>query len=423
MRSPSPSGARAVSSSIAVPRILLLFSVLALTVIGCVMIYSASIAEAVEAASLAEADSPVNVDASALSYLTDQLVFVVLGVIAAALLWKVIPLRVWQGPFLWVIWGLAVVLLVLTAAIGTEDLGAQRWVNLGPVSLQPSEFAKIAFALMAARIFHDYREGSLSALAMVAQAFVLIGIPVLFLFVSQSDLGTTVIIAVGILAVMWMGEAPLKLIGGICVLGLIFVIAATAFTGYRSDRMLFLNPWNDGEEGLGKGFQLIHSYYAFSQGGLFGVGLGNSSEKYYLPEAETDFIFAIIGEELGMVGALVVVALFVLLLYAGMRVADSASDGFGGMVAGSCTLMLVFQAFLNIGCVVGLLPTTGKPLPFVSSGGSSLIATFIMVGLILAVSQDAGRPSIYERRRADLRVVRAADSAQSGRDGGFDRRR
>ena len=396
------------------PRILLLFSVLALTVIGCVMIYSAS---------LAEADSPVNVDASALSYLTDQLVFVVLGVIAAALLWKVIPLRVWQGPFLWVIWGLAVVLLILTAAIGTEDLGAQRWVNLGPVSLQPSEFAKIAFALMAARIFHDYREGSLSALAMVAQAFVLIGIPVLFLFVSQSDLGTTVIIAVGILAVMWMGEAPLKLIGGICVLGLIFVVAATVFTGYRSDRMLFLNPWNDGEEGLGKGFQLIHSYYAFSQGGLFGVGLGNSSEKYYLPEAETDFIFAIIGEELGMVGALVVVALFVLLLYAGMRVADSASDGFGGMVAGSCTLMLVFQAFLNIGCVVGLLPTTGKPLPFVSSGGSSLIATFIMVGLILAVSQDAGRPSIYERRRADLRVVRAADPAPSGRDGGFDRRR
>lgn len=124
-----------------------------------------------------------------------------------------------------------------------------------------------------------------------------------------------------------------------------------------------------------------------------------------------------------MVGALVVVALFVLLLYAGMRVADSASDGFGGMVAGSCTLMLVFQAFLNIGCVVGLLPTTGKPLPFVSSGGSSLIATFIMVGLILAVSQDAGRPSIYERRRADLRVVRAADPAPSGRDGGFDRRR
>ena len=119
-----------------------------------------------------------------------------------------------------------------------------------------------------------------------------------------------------------------------------------------------------------------------------------------------------------MVGALVVIALFLVLLYAGMRIAKAAADDFGAMVAGSCTLMLVFQAFLNIGCVVGLLPTTGKPLPFVSSGGSALIATFLMVGLILSVSKEAGGPSIYERRRADLRVVRAADSSPSvGRNG------
>ena len=152
------------------------------------------------------------------------------------------------------------------------------------------------------------------------------------------------------------------------------------------------------------------------------MGLGNSREKFYLPEAETDFIFAIIGEELGLVGALLVIALFLVILYSGMRIAKEAADDFGAMVAGSCTLMLVFQAFLNIGCVVGLLPTTGKPLPFVSSGGSSLIATFIMVGLILSVSQEAGRPSIYEQRRADLRVVRASGSPSRG-DGGNSRRR
>ena len=400
------------------PRLLLILSVLALTVIGCVMIYSASIAEAASAVLTATEENPAGDSGNALTYLTDQLLFVALGVAAAAVLWKFLPCSIWRGPMLWIVWGIAMALLVLTAVMGIAALGATRWLTLGPISLQPSEFAKIALVLVAARLFSDYRDGTSSVRDMLARAFVLIVIPVAIIFTTQSDLGTTVIIAVGILAVMWMGEAPLKLIGGICVLGLIFVVAATVFTGYRSDRMLFLNPWNDGEDGLGKGFQLIHSYYAFSEGGLFGLGLGNSREKFYLPEAETDFIFAVIGEELGMVGALVVIALFLVLLYAGMRIAKAAADDFGAMVAGSCTLMLVFQAFLNIGCVVGLLPTTGKPLPFVSSGGSSLIATFIMVGLVLSVSKEAGGPSIYERRRADLRVVRAADSSPSvGRNG------
>lgn len=384
------------------PRLLLVFCVLALTAIGCVAIYSASIAEAVDSGT------------PALSYLTDQLFFVAVGVVVAAALWKFFPCRVWRGPLLFVVWGLALALLLLTALVGTEDLGATRWLSLGPISLQPSEFAKIALVLMAARIFHEFRAGAIDWKQMVVQAFVFVLIPVAVIFVTQSDLGTTVIIAVGILAVMWMGEAPLKLIGAICAMGLVFVVLATVFTGYRSDRMLFLDPWNDGQDGLGKGFQLIHSYYAFSEGGLFGVGLGNSREKYYLPEAETDFIFAIIGEEGGMLAALVVIALFVLLLYAGMRIAQSAADDFGAMVAGSCTLMLVFQAFLNIGCVVGLLPTTGKPLPFVSSGGSSLIATFIMVGLVLTVSREAAAPSIYEQRRANLRIVRSADADATG---------
>lgn len=404
------------------PRILLLLSVLCLTIIGCVMIYSASIAEAASAVLNATPEEPAGSSGDALSYLTDQLIFVVVGVAAAVVLWRVLPCSIWRGPLLWIVWGIAVALLALTAVMGIAALGATRWLNLGPISLQPSEFAKIALILVAARLFCEYREGVATAKDMLVRAFVLIAIPVAIIFVTQSDLGTTVIIAVGILAVMWMGEAPLKLIGGICLLGLIFVVLATVFTGYRSDRMLFLNPWNDGENGLGKGFQLIHSYYAFSEGGLFGVGLGNSREKFYLPEAETDFIFAIIGEELGLVGALLVIALFLVILYSGMRIAKEAADDFGAMVAGSCTLMLVFQAFLNIGCVVGLLPTTGKPLPFVSSGGSSLIATFIMVGLILSVSQEAGRPSIYEQRRADLRVVRASGSPSRG-DGGNSRRR
>lgn len=393
------------------PRLILLLTVLALLLIGFVMIYSASSVSAI-----VDQESPI-------SYLLDQVKFAAIGIVCAVVLWKFIPYTLWTGPFLWVIWGVAIVLLVLTSAIGSEGLGAQRWLVLGPVSLQPSEFAKIAFILMAARILYDFRAGSLSVRALFVQVGLLLLVPVLFLYETQSDLGTMIIIVVGIVAVMWIGEVPLRVILIVLAAGVVFAVLSTVLTGYRSDRLLFLNPWNDGAGGYDKGYQLIHSFYAFSEGGIFGVGLGNSREKFlYLPEAETDFIFAIIGEELGLVGACVIIALFILLLYAGMRIARSATDDFGAMVAGSCTVMIVFQAFLNIGCVIGVLPTTGKPLPFISSGGSSLIATFIMVGLILSVSQGAAAPSVYERRRADLRVVRAEPAPPQTQGRGADLR-
>ena len=219
---------------------------------------------------------------------------------------------------------------------------------------------------------------------------------------------------------MWLGEVPLRtmliVIGVVVALGLVGIFGSS----YRRDRlMVFMNPWNDGEGGFGTGFQLIHSLYALSGGGLFGVGLGNSHEKYlYLTQADTDFIFAIIGEELGLVGAAVVVALFLLFLYAGTRIAQSSPDNFGTMVAGGCTIMIAFQAFLNIAMVIGWFPVVGKPLPFVSSGGSSLVAMLIMVGIILSVSRGAEAPSIYDRRRADLRVVRAAGNGPAPARGG-----
>ncbi|BAK44145.1 putative lipid II flippase FtsW [Eggerthella sp. YY7918] len=386
---------REIPAHILGPRILLLITVLALLLIGFVMVYSASTVEA-----LSDGKDPA-------SFLFDQLKFAAIGVVCAVVLWKFIPYGVWKGPFVWLIWIIAIALLVLTAVMGTEELGAQRWISLGPISLQPSEFAKIAFVLMGARILDDYRQGELSTRDMFVQAALLILIPILFLYQTQSDLGTTLICFVGILAVMWVGEVPLRVILIILGVGIVFAVFATVLTGYRSDRFVYLDPWNDGEGGYGTGYQIIHSFYAFSEGGLFGVGIGNSREKFlYLPEAETDFIFAIIGEELGLVGAFAVIALFMLLLYAGMHIARSAPDNFGAMIAGSCIIMIVFQAFLNIGCVIGILPTTGKPLPFISSGGSSLIATLIMVGLVLSVSKGADAPTIYDRRREDLRVVR-----------------
>ena len=351
----------------------------------------------------------------------NQIKFAVAGVVIAAIIWKFVPVAFWRSNAVWAIWAVAFALLVVTAVagVGDEEWGARRWLMIGSASLQASEFAKIALVLVAARLFSDFREGQYTVWVFFALVGLLVLAPVLIILGPQSDLGTAMICVVGILAVMWLGEVPLRtmliVIGVVVALGLVGIFGSS----YRRDRlMVFMNPWNDGEGGFGTGYQLIHSLYALSGGGLFGVGLGNSHEKYlYLTQADTDFIFAIIGEELGLVGAAVVIALFLLFLYAGTRIAQSSPDNFGTMVAGGCTIMIAFQAFLNIAMVIGWFPVVGKPLPFISSGGSSLVAMLIMVGIILSVSRGAEAPSIYDRRRADLRVVRATNDAPPPRRG------
>ena len=386
-----------VAPDVAGPRLVMLLVVLGLTLLGFVMIYSAS------------SISAITEDSNSASYLFDQIVFAVIGIAVGFVLWKIVPYGFWGTRAIWVVWGLAIALLLLTAVMGIAALGAQRWLVIGPISLQPSEFAKIAIVLMAAYQFSGLRAGASDMRQFIVSILVTVAIPTFFLYSTQSDLGTTAIIAVGIIAVMWFGEVPLRVM--LIFLGalLVFAVLAVALSSYRSDRFLFLNPWNDGEGGYGKGYQLVHSYYAIAEGGIFGVGLGNSREKYlYLPESETDFIFSIICEERGLIGALIVIVAFLVLLWAGMRIARAARDDFGSMVAGAITIMLVFQAFLNIGCAIGVFPTTGKPLPFISSGGSSLIASFMMVGIVLSVSEDgAASRETPERRRENLRVIRA----------------
>ena len=410
---------RETPAHIMAPRIIMLLSVLALVLIGFVMIYSTS-----SVITLANADAPDA--ANPMADVLGQVRYAVAGLVLAAAIWKFLPCSVWRGPFVYVAWGLAAILLVATMFIGVgdEEWGARRWLVLGSASLQPSEFAKIVLVLVGARLFADLREGVLTFRAFFVQIFVLVLAPILLILAKQSDLGTAMICVMGILAVMWLGEVPARTMAIVAGLVVAVGIVGVVSEPYRMSRlMVFLDPWNDGKEGFGTGYQLIHSLYAIAGGGVFGVGLGNSHEKYlYLTQSDTDFIFAIIAEELGLAGALVVIALFALFLYAGMRIARSATDNFGTMVAGGLTIMIAFQAFLNIAMVVGWFPVVGKPLPFVSSGGSSLIATLAMVGLILSVSKEAAAPTIYERRRADLRVVRAASdtghttaSARSGR--------
>lgn len=379
------------ASNAQLPRMALILAVLALLLIGLVMVYSASSVNA------------LSEGGSAMGGFISQVVYAVLGIAAAFVVWQIIPYHAWVGRFVWVVWGVSMGLLVLTAIMGSTGYGAQRWLELGPVRFQPSEFVKIALVLVAVRVFFDIRGGTAEARMSVIRVLLFIVVPLFFLYQTQSDLGTTLICIVGILAVMWLGGVKPYILITVVVLGVAFMVFAVFGTGYRSGRMVYLDPWNDGQGGYGTGYNIIRSYYAFAEGGLFGVGLGNSHEKYqYLFASDSDFIFAVVGEELGLVGALTVIVLFLVVLVAGLRISSMCSDAMGSVIAGAFTTMLVFQAFLNIGCTIGVFPTTGKPLPFISSGGSSMIASLAMVGFILSVSKGDDPAT----RRGNLRAVR-----------------
>ncbi len=387
---------------VCVPRIVCMLATLALVLVGLVMVYSAS--------SITEL---VNGQPAAKS-LISQAVYAVFGIACALAIFRFVPYHLWSGNLTWAIWGVSVLLILLTAVAGKSVYGAQRWLEIGPVAIQPSEFFKIAAVLMAAKLLYQARNGEADNRTLLVEALLFIIAPLMFLYATQSDLGTTLVCAVGILAVMWLGEIPTRIFAPLigCCFG--FGILAVVFSGYRSGRMVFLNPWNDGANGLDAGYNIIHSFYAFAEGGLLGVGLGNSHEKYqYLFASDSDFIFSIIGEELGLIGALLVIAGYLAILWAGLQIARKADDGMGAMLAGGLSIMLVAQAFLNMGSAIGVFPTTGKPLPFISSGGSSMIASLLMMGIILSVSYAEGSQQVYEKRRASLHILRADAPAPS----------
>jgi len=374
------------------PRLMVGLSTLALVILGLVMVYSSSSITAF----VEQGDSTGEA--------IKQVAFVVIGLVfavGAVLFAKHDVLRGFGGT---IFWGICVVLLAITALMGTVGLGAKRWLIIGPISIQISEFAKIAFVLMAARIAEDYRNAEIDMVEAFKQAAIYIIVPLGFLFVTQSDLGTTLICCVGLFIVLVLSGLSGRAIAGVFIVGAILVLIAILISSYRSDRLFnFLDPWADEQ---GTGYQLIHSYKALAAGGIFGVGIGNSYEKLqYLPEAETDFIFAIIGEEMGLIGAIIVIVAFLVFLRGGFLIASQSKSMFSGFVAAGLTTMVVFQAFLNIACVIGLFPTTGKPLPFISSGGSSMISSLLLVGIILAISFDSHNEDEYRQRRENLHVV------------------
>jgi len=323
------------------------------------------------------------------SYATKQATWALLGIVGMCA-------AVWSDRRLWRLWcrvGLLGVigLLVVVLAIGPEINGARRWIGAGPLQVQPSELAKVAMIVFVAdllarrsREIHDPRRTVWPVVGVLG------GVSALILL--QPNLGTTLVIVAVVLAMLLASGAdirPLAALGGLAVAAAGLLVW---FEPYRRQRLFAMfDPWANADT---TGYQAIQANVGLADGGLTGLGLGQSRAKWgYLPFAHTDFVFAIIGEELGLIGALATVALFVAIAFVGVRAALQASDRFSTLVAVGITTWLVSQAFLNIGVVIGLLPNTGVPLPFVSYGGSSLLLTMVGAGMLLNIARHP-RPSV-----------------------------
>lgn len=339
-----------------------------LTVLGLVMVLSASSVEAYAT------------DGSAYSLFTRQVIFAILGLVLFYIA-LIIPVRVIR-TLSFPAFAISVVLLglVLIPGIGTMSQGTRGWLVIGPVSLQPSELTKIAFGVWGAHLLAS-RRGEHSTLREMLVPLVPAAVLVCVLIVVEPDLGQTVSLGIILLALLWFAGLPLRLfiaiVGG--ALGSVAVLAVSA--GYRSDRVrAYLDP---GADPQGIGYQSRQATFSLADGGIWGRGLGQSRAKWsYLPNAHNDFIFAIIGEELGFIGGVAVLGLFGLLVYAGLRIALRSVDPFLRLLAATATTWIVGQAFINVGYVIGLFPVTGIQLPLVSAGGTSTATTLLMFGLI-----------------------------------------
>jgi cell division protein FtsW len=333
-----------------------------------------------------------------------QLVFVVAGIPLAFLVSRtpVAVIRRFAWPLL--LGAVGLLLLTYVPGLGVVVNGSRNWLDLGgPVNIQPSEFAKLALVVWGAHVLASkgsrIADPKQLALPLLAGAGVIVA-----LTLGQKDLGTAIILATILLGMLWVAGLPVWLLGSAAAVGALVVGGFVLSEPYRLARITsFINPFADE---LNTGYQAVASLYAFGSGGWWGVGLGASRQKWgRLPEAQTDFIYAVIGEELGLVGSLAVLALFLVVGYAGLRIASGSTDPFVRLaVAGVLTWMLV-QAVVNIGATLSVMPITGVPLPLVSYGGSAMVIGLCALGLVLAGarSDPAVRAALTVRRRPAAR--------------------
>jgi cell division protein FtsW len=325
-----------------------------------------------------------------------QSAYAVVGILGLLLTAR-IRYAAWQRlslPLLLVSIGL--LLLVMHPAAGIEAQGASRWIALGPVTIQPSELAKLAVIVFASAMLSRRRRSHADLSQIAWPLFAGVGAVAGLVFL-QPDLGTTIVLAGTIASLLFVAGVRLRLlaVGG----GVLTAATLALLKPYQWARITaFLHPEQNRSD---TAYQLYQSLIALGSGGWLGVGLGASRQKWmYVPNAHTDFIFSILGEELGLVGELVVLAAFGALLYAGVRIAVKAPDAFGRLLASGVVAWFGIQIVVNLGAVTGLLPVTGVPLPFLSYGGSSLVASLAGVGILVNVAQGPARAARRARSRA-----------------------
>lgn len=359
--------------------ILLIAFTAALVLFGLLMVYSASIALA---------DGPRYEHYGRYYFVIRHSLFLLVGLLAMGFVLN-IPMAIWQKlaiPLF--VLGLILLLLVLIPGIGREVNGARRWITFGPLNLQPSEMMKIAVLLYAADYVvrkQDYMQTFVRGFLPMAVALMLVG----GLVLVEPDLGAFIVIVAIALGVVFIGGINARLVGSLMSFLLVSFALLIWFSPWRRGRIFaYLDPWNP-EHMYGSAYQLSHSLIALGRGEWFGVGLGASIEKlHYLPEAHTDFIVAVIGEELGFVGIVCLLLAFLVLIWRGFdigRQAIAMDRVFSGLVAQGIALWLGVQVFINVGVVVGLLPTKGLTLPLISYGGSGVVMNLVAMALLLRV--------------------------------------
>jgi cell division protein FtsW len=340
-------------------------------------------------------------------YFQRQAAYAVVGV---GVLWVTSKMRydVWRRlavPFL--LLTIAMLALVLHPTSGIEAYGSSRWFAFGPVTVQPSEVAKLALVVFAAAVL-TRKWGKLDDLGHLMLPLLPVGLLVCGMVMMQPDLGTTVIISGSVLLLLFVAGVRLRYLAAAAVVGSAVGLGLIMSADYRRIRFLsFLHPWQDQRN---TGWQLAQSLIALGSGGLTGVGLGASRQKWqYVPNAHTDFIFAILGEELGLIGEVVVLVAFAALIFAGIRIAARTQDVFGRLLAAGIVSWFGLQALVNLGAVTGLLPITGVPLPFLSYGGSSLVVSLAAVGILVNIARrSAGEPARAGSKARPRRKARRA---------------
>lgn len=351
----------------------LLITIIIISLFGIIMIYSAS---------SIWAEYKFN---DSFHYVKYQLIFFLVSFILMIIVSKIDYELYYKYSNKILLGCLILLVLVLIPGIGSIRNGSRSWFGIGSLGIQPSEFAKLGLLIFTSKYLSNshnkiknFKDGILPILLITLLFFGLI--------MLQPDLGTGVILVMAIISLLFIAGVNMKyfILGG--VIGIIGIVVLILIAPYRMDRITsFIDPWKDP---LGTGFQIIQSLYAIGPGGLLGTGYLNSIQKhFYLPEPQTDFIFSIIAEEFGVVGAIIVVGLFTIILIRGIKIATHTKDLFSKYLSFGILFQLMFQTLMNLMVVIGLIPVTGVTLPFLSYGGSSLLTSMISMGMILNISR------------------------------------